>query len=79
MKFFTKYESYNTFWQGRKNNFVFEIKKTGEYYYVCCEHKNLDIRYNSLWIKQVFKDLKEAQNFCQNFKSVDHKCIGVDS
>lgn len=70
----------DTYYKGRKNGFKFDIilplHDKGVYFVV--EHKDKDIRYNSLWENKKFKTKEDAFVYCEKWTPKGHCCIGVD-
>jgi len=68
----------STFYEGIKNGFKFTYNLT-ERIYVTVSHKELDIRFNSLWSDIKFNSEDEVKQWCEDFKHENFSCLGEDS
>ena len=66
------------YYKASKNNFEFNVNDDFKIS-VFVSHKKKDIRFNSLWQKDLtFSSLEDAFKFCEDFDYTKYSCLGKD-
>lgn len=67
------------YYKASKNNFEFNVYDSFKIISVFARHKKKDIRFNSLWQKDLtFSSLEDVFKFCEDFNYTKHSCLGKD-
>lgn len=68
------------YYKASKNNFEFTVHDNdNDKIFIVAFHKKKDIRFNSLWQKDLtFSSLEDVFKFCEDFNYTKHSCLGKD-